>query len=213
MYPRHSYLDPMYTMSVPANYTAYGIVDLIAHTLEAYFGEGDASLSDKFVAAIGKEAMEYGPALMTDLQNYDLRARIMWAATMALNGFTSFGRVNGDWGVHALGHVLSFLYDTPHGATLSIVYPAWLKKMKERIPERIAQLGYQLFGVKDADKTIAGIEGFFSKIGSPVKLGDEGIGREKYDEILILKNENKSQGLAQPLEDSDRKDILDIMYS
>lgn len=203
----------MYTMSVPANYTAYGIVDLIAHTLEAYFGEGDASLSDKFVAAIGKEAMEYGPALMTDLQNYDLRARIMWAATMALNGFTSFGRVNGDWGVHALGHVLSFLYDTPHGATLSIVYPAWLKKMKERIPERIAQLGYQLFGVKDADKTIAGIEGFFSKIGSPVKLGDEGIGREKYDEILILKNENKSQGLAQPLEDSDRKDILDIMYS
>ena len=132
LYPRHSFLDPSYTRSVPANYTAYGIVDLTAHCLEAYFGEGDASLSDRFVEAIIKEGMEYGPKLMNDLDNYDLRARIMWAATNALNGLTSFGRANGDWGVHALGHVLSFLYDTPHGATLSIVYPAWLKKMKER---------------------------------------------------------------------------------
>ena len=47
----------------------------------------------------------------------------------------------GDWGVHALGHTLSFLYDTPHGATLSIMYPAWMKVMRERAGDRIKQLG------------------------------------------------------------------------
>jgi alcohol dehydrogenase YqhD (iron-dependent ADH family) len=137
MYPTHSYLDPTYTISVPQNYTAYGIVDLIAHCLEAWFGEGEASLSDRFVAAIIEEAMEYGPALMQDPKNFDLRSRIMWASTNALNNMTIYGRVSPDWGVHLLAHTLSVLYDAPHGATLSIVYPAWMRVMQDRAKNRI----------------------------------------------------------------------------
>ena len=110
MYPKISFLDPSYTLSVSAEYTAFGITDLIAHALEAYFGKGDASLSDRFVYSIIKEALDYGPALMNDLQDYDLRARIMYAATMALNNLTMYGRESGDWGVHSIGHVLSVLY-------------------------------------------------------------------------------------------------------
>ena len=212
MYPEHSFLDPSYTESVPANYTAFGIVDLIAHSLETYFGEGDASLADRFVVSIIREAMEYGPALMNDLHNYDLRARIMWAATNALNGLTSFGRTGGDWGVHALGHILSFLYDTPHGATLSIVYPAWLRKMKQRIPDRIAQLGDQLFGIHDADAAISGLEKFFLEVNSPVRLQNTGIGKDKFMEIIELMNRNRSQGNIHPLNNEDRKEILENMY-
>jgi len=212
MYPEHSFLDPSYTESVPANYTAFGIVDLIAHSLETYFGEGDASLADRFVVSIIREAMEYGPALMNDLHNYDLRARIMWAATNALNGLTSFGRTGGDWGVHALGHILSFLYDTPHGATLSIVYPAWLRKMKQRIPDRIAQLGDQLFGIHDADSAISGLEKFFLEVNSPVRLQNTGIGKDKFMEIIELMNRNRSQGNIHPLNNEDRKEILENMY-
>ena len=95
MYPVHSFLDPAYTRSVPANYTAYGIVDLMAHSLEAWFGEGEATLSDRFVISIIREAMEVGPALMKDLDNYKLRAKIMWAATNALNNITIYGRSSG----------------------------------------------------------------------------------------------------------------------
>jgi alcohol dehydrogenase YqhD (iron-dependent ADH family) len=211
MYPAHSFLDPEYTCSVPSNYTSYGIVDLIAHCLEAYFGEGNASLSDRFVESIIKEAMKYGPELMNDLENYDLRARIMWAATNALNGLTGYGRVSGDWGVHALGHVLSFLYDTPHGASLSIVYPAWMKKIKERDPERIAQLGLQLFGLKDAENTIKEIEKFFSRLGSPVRLEEAGITDNKKEEILELMNRNNSSGIYYILSNKDRKDIVELM--
>lgn len=211
MFPAHSFLDPAYTISVPANYTAYGIVDLTAHCLEAYFGDGDASLSDRFVEAIIKEGMEYGPMLMKDLENYDLRARIMWAATNALNGMTSYGRINGDWGVHALGHVLSFLYDMPHGATLSIVYPAWLRNMKERIPGRLAQLGKQLFGKEDADAAIEGLEAFFSELGSPVRLSEGDLPKDNYDDILKLMKENECTGAAQELNDDDRENILKFM--
>jgi alcohol dehydrogenase YqhD (iron-dependent ADH family) len=208
MYPAHSFLDPTYTISVPANYTAYGIVDLVAHCLEAYFGAGEATLSDRFVEAIIKEAMEAGPLLMNDLTNYELRARIMWAATNALNGLTSYGRVSGDWAVHGLGHVLSYLYDTPHGASLSIVYPAWLKKIKERNPSRIAQLGEQLFNRKDADATIKGLENFFGGLGSPVSLKEIGKNKTHTDEILRVMDLNKVNGMNFKLSADDRSDIL-----
>jgi len=211
MYPKHSFLDPSYTISVPLNYTAYGIVDLVAHCLEAWFGAGDASLSDRFVESIIKEAMEFGPLLMNDPSNYDLRARIMWAATNALNGLTSYGRVSGDWAVHGLGHVLSFLYDTPHGASLSIVYPAWLRKIKERNPDRIAQLGERLFNSKGADATITGLENFFKSLGSPVRLSDIGKGQKELDEILRVMNHNKVSGMNFKLNEEDRKEILMLM--
>ncbi len=211
-YPVHSFLDPSYTQSVPASYTAYGIVDLVAHSLEAWFGKGDATLSDRFVVSIIQEAMTFGPALMEDLESYELRASIMWAATNALNNTTMYGRVSGDWGVHALGHILSFLYDTPHGATLSIIYPAWLRLMKERAGKRIIQLGQQLFGVDTVEETITSLESFFQKLGSPVNCKEAGIAASKKEEILDLMNRNRAQGMNHQLSDEERKELLNHMF-
>lgn len=211
-YPAHSFLDPSYTQSVPTDYTAYGIVDLVAHSLEAWFGRGEASLSDRIVVSIIKEAMEYGPALMKDLENFDLRARIMWAATMALNNTTMYGRVSGDWGVHALGHVLSFLYDTAHGATLSIIYPAWMRLLKDREGERIIQLGRELFGVSTVDETIESFESYFKSLGSPVKCQEAGISESKKGEILELMNRNRAQGMNHRLTDEEREHLLSYMF-
>lgn len=194
MYPKYSFLDPEYTISVPANYTAYGIVDLIAHCLENYFGDGDATLSDKFVCAIIREAIEFGPKLMDDLNNYEYRAKIMWASTCALNGTTAYGRKNGDWGVHSIGHILSLLYDIPHGASLSVVYPAWLKYHMNIIPERISELGKEVFGVETAEETIDRFESFFKMIGSPVRMSEAST-QYKEDEVLRLMIKNRAGGV------------------
>lgn len=212
MFPAHSFLDPVYTQSVPADYTAYGIVDLVAHSLEAWFGAGRADLSDRFVVSIIQEAMEVGPMLMNDLENYDHRARIMWAATNALNDTTMHGRISGDWGVHALGHTLSYLYDTAHGATLSIFYPAWMRRLSEQKPERIIQLGKALFNAMTADETIAGFEAFFSKLGAPVRAGEAGIDGDKKEEILYLMRKNRASGIHVKLEEKDREKIVDMIY-
>ena len=212
MYPAHSFLDPAYTKSVPANYTAYGIVDLVAHSLEAWFGFGEASLSDRFVISIIKEAMEDGPALMKDLESYELRANIMWAATNALNNMTMYGRASGDWGVHAFGHVLSFLYDTAHGATLSIIYPAWMRVLKERAGDRIIQLGRELFDVSTVDETIEALEAYFKSLGSPVKCQEEGIDISKKEEILNLMNRNKAEGLNYKFSNEERQVLLNHMF-
>ncbi len=212
IYPAHSFLDPSYTKSVPANYTAYGIVDLVAHSLEAWFGKGEASLSDRFVISVIKEAMEYGPALMKDLESYELRANIMWAATNALNNITVYGRESGDWGVHAFGHVLSFLYDTAHGATLSIIYPAWMRVLKERAGDRILQLGKALFGLNTVDETIDAFEGFFQSLGSPITCQEAGIEESNKEEILNLMNKNQAEGINFKFSKEEREQLLDHMF-
>lgn len=211
VYPAHSFLDPSFTLTVPLNYTAFGIVDLIAHSLEAWFGEGDASLSDRFVLAIIQEALEYGPQLMNKLGDYDLRARIMWAATNALNGLTSFGRKSGDWGVHGIGHTLSVLYDVPHGASLSIVYPAWMRLVGERDPERIFDLGNRLFGVTGVGDTIQKFEAFFHELGSPIRMSEVGIPNQEHANIANLMEKNGITGTHHKLSGNDYKALVKFM--
>lgn len=211
-YNQHSFLDPENTFSVAKNYTAYGIADLIAHSLEAYFGAGDATLSDKLVFAIIKEARENGEALLNDLNNYDLRAKIMYAATMALNQTTMYGRVSGDWGVHSIGHILSLLYDVAHGASLSIVIPAWMKFHKEKISDRIAFLGQNVFGAKTADETIDAFEAYFKSIECPIRLSDIATGKESKAEILQIMNVNKVGGANHKLTNEDHAKILNLFW-
>jgi hypothetical protein len=211
-YPAESFLDPAYTLSVPPDYTSYGVTDLIAHCLEAYFGEGEATLSDRFVYAIIREALDYGPLLMNNLSDYALREKIMYAATSALNNLTSYGRKSGDWGVHSIGHVLSVLYDVPHGASLSIAYPAWLKLHLNRIPERIAELGKNLFGTVTAEETINAFESFFITIKSPVRLTESRINAaEKGEEIFQTLKMNRAGGNHHKLNDADYRELIRIM--
>jgi len=211
-YPKESFLDPAYTLSVPADYTGYGIADLVAHCLEAWFGEGEASLSDRFVASIIHEAIAYGPSLMDDLENYQLREKIMYAATSALNNLTMYGRKNGDWGVHSLGHVLSVLYDVPHGASLSIVFPAWMRHHREKAGERIIELGNALYGLGTVDETIYELEAFFTSIGCPTRLSDFGIdAREKGEEIVQTMIINEASGNHFKLGEEDYRKLVELM--
>ena len=210
-FPKHSFLDPQFTLSVPRNYTAYGIADLVAHCLEAYFGKGEASLSDRVAIAIIKEAFCYGPLLLNDLRNYELREKIMYAATLALNGTTMAGRAGGDWGAHDIGHVLSLLFDIPHGASLTIAYPAWMKLMKERIPERISVLGKELFDVETPDETIISFENFFRQIECPLRLEEAGIGQQSGKQIFDTMLLNKVDGTNHKLSADDYSALLELM--
>jgi alcohol dehydrogenase YqhD (iron-dependent ADH family) len=211
IFPKHSFLDPTFTLSVPRDYTAWGIMDMVAHCLESYFGKGDASLTDRFTVSIILEAMEYGPALLAQLDDYDLREKIMFAASCALNGMTLWGREGADWGAHGIGHTLSVLYDVPHGASLSVSYPAWLKYHLPVAEERIASLGLSLFGKADAVACIKGLEAFFIEIGCPVRLAELGISANDKQKIISNLVLNQVSGSLYKLDESSYGKICDLM--
>ena len=207
MFPRHSFLDPTFTISVPKNYTAYGIADLVA-----FFAKGSAPLSDRMAVSVILEAMDASPLLLENLTDYELRARIMWASTLALNGYTGFGRTfNGDWGVHAAGHVLSLLFDLPHGASLTIVYPAWLKYHSEKAKERIERLGNLLFNNPSVNNTISGLEQFFINIGCPTKLSEAGIHASAIPRIRDVMVKNSVSGTSWLLTAADYPELIKLM--
>ncbi len=211
IFPRHSFLDPSLTLTVPHDYTAYGIADLIAHCFEAWFGAGETTLTDRFIVSIVQEAMKSGPALLKNLHDYNLRAGIMYAATMALNGTTLLGKVSGDWGVHSIGHCLSLLYDIPHGASLTIVYPAWMKFFKERIPDRIALLGSALFNEPlTPESSIHHIETFFRSIDCPVRLSEMSIPGDLKQSIYESMVINRVSGMNLKISERDYGDLIDL---
>lgn len=210
-YPSISICDPTYTLTVSKEYTAYGLVDIVAHLLEAYFGEGNASLSDRFVIGVLKEISQIAELLLNDLNNYELRERMMWASTCALNGITFHGRKSGDWGVHDVAHHLSLLFDVPHGASLSVVYPAWIKLHRRLLKDRIIYLGKEWFNVRSTNQTIDKLQTFFSSIQCPVSIEELKLNINQKEQFLNLLFKNKPSGMFHKLNKPKLRKLVEYM--
>ena len=218
LFPKVSILDPEFTYSVPANFTAYGIADLMAHSLEVFFGLGDAPLSDHYIASILKLAIQFGPETISNPNNYEARANIMWLATNALNGTILNGRGTGDWGCHGLEHTLSVLYDIPHGAGLSIVYPAWLKYHLPKIKSRLVFLAKHVFDLNEGTEEelalqfIEHLEKYFKAINTPIRLSDYQIPQSDHQKIIDNLTLNAITGRVYPLNSMDYHGIINLMW-
>ncbi|MCS6822401.1 MAG: iron-containing alcohol dehydrogenase [Microscillaceae bacterium] len=212
MYPKVSFLDPEFTYSVSANYTAYGIADLISHCLEQYFDKSHSPLSDSFTIEAIRLAMEYGIKVMENLYDYDARANLMWLATVALNGALSAGKKGGDWGVHAIEHTLSVLFDIPHGAGLSIVYPAWLKYFYPQIESKLTLLAQRIISpAAKAQDFIQHLEEFYQNIQTPIRLREVNILPDKHNLILDNLVQTNANGSFFKMKKTDYEQIIQLM--
>lgn len=217
-YPKVAFLDPQLTYTVPADYTSYGVTDLMAHCFELYFGKGQSDLSDHYIASILKLAIKYGQIVQKEPYNYEARANIMWLATNALNGSLGLGKQGGDWGCHGIEHTLSVLYDIPHGAGLSIVYPAWLKFHKDSLTNKLSFLYRNVFNTnveddaKAAELFINELEYFFKSINTPVRLKEVEISSTERDKILDNLKLNNVNGGAYKLGEAEYESIVDLMW-
>ncbi|MCD4682059.1 MAG: iron-containing alcohol dehydrogenase, partial [Bacteroidales bacterium] len=93
-----------------------------------------------------------------------------------------------------------------------VVYPAWLKLMKDRIPQRIQEFGKAVFNTSTAEETISALENFFISIEAPVRMNELGIGKDKKPEILDMMIKNKVNGMYYMLTNQDLEKILDFMF-
>jgi len=178
VFPRFSILDPETTYTLPERQIANGIVDTFVHVMEQYITYPvNAPLQDRFAESILITLIEEGPKAMEQPRDYNTRANLMWAATLALNTLLSRG-VPGDWSTHQIGHELTALYDIDHARTLAIFLPAVLKHQKKAKSAKLVQYGRRVWGLsgededKLADEAIAKTVDFFQSLGVPVSLSD-----------------------------------------
>ena len=209
--PKFAILNPELTMTLPPFQTACGLADMFAHLCERYFSPTrDVTLTDNLCEAVMRTVVEESAKVMADPSDYQARANVMWAGTLAHNDICGAGRVQ-DWASHGIEHELSALYDCAHGAGLAVVMPAWMTYVHKTDPARFARFARNVFGVghgaPDTDAALAGIAAFrkwLKSLGLPLTFAE--LGAKEEDIPLLVKTLNlngNTLGGFQPLSEDD----------
>lgn len=166
--------NPELTYTLPKEQTAYGIVDIIMHTLERYLQvSAENEPADRFAEGLMKSVIEAGKKVMQNPTDYDARAVLMLMSSYSHNGLTNIGKPFG-LPVHQLEHVLSGLYpEVAHGEGLAILWPAWARYYLQYDIDKFDSLARNVFGsnlenkLENAKKGIALMEQFFISLDIP----------------------------------------------
>ena len=189
--PVFSILDPTFTFSVPRKHTIAGVADIMSHTFENYFAPNKAAfLQSRLAEAVLKTCIKYGPIAADNPDDYEARANIMWASSLAINGLLSEG-ADVAWTVHGMEHELSAYYDITHGEGLALLTPHWMEYvLSDDTLWKFKDYGVNVWGIDSSlgDMEIAKLaiektSEFFRNLGLPMTLSEVGIGREKLKEM------------------------------
>lgn len=215
-----SFLDPTYTFTLPPYQTAAGITDMFAHLLERFFSEtGNVPITDNLNLSIMKTIRACAPRVMENPEDYEARANIMWAGTLAHNGLAGMGRA-GDWGCHALEHEVTVVNPTvAHGAGLAVIFPAWMNYVYKENPERFVLYGQEVFGISrtddveaDARRAIDATAQFFGSLGMPGRLADFDVHEEDIERMIptLIANKGEVFGSFKKLTADDARAVYRI---
>ncbi len=214
--PVFSIMDPQYTYSVSKYQTAAGSSDIISHTFENYFNNtNEAYLQARLAEGILKTVIKYAPVAIDHPEDYEARANLMWASSLAINGLISYGE-NTAWTVHPMEHELSAFYDITHGAGLALLTPYWMEYILcEKTVDKFVEYGVNVWGIdsskapmKIAKESIDKTREFFISIGMPSRLRDINIDETHFD---IMSEKAADGGLKYayvPLTKEDVKNIF-----
>ena len=184
--PKFSILNPELTTTLPAYQTACGITDIMAHLYERYLTNSkDVEVTDRLLEALLITMKNEGPKVIKDPSDYQARANIMWAGTMAHTNSCGVGRSQ-DWNSHNIEHELSALYDCAHGAGLAVTMPAVFKYEMSHDEARFEQAARRIWGVDTAQEGIEAFRNYLISIGMPSTLGE--LGGKEEDIPVLVKN-------------------------
>ena len=184
--PRFSVMDPELTQTLPAYQTACGATDIMAHVFERYFtNTREVEITDRLCEAVLLTMVKETPRVIADPNNYEARANIMWAGTVAHTNIVGVGRQQ-DWNSHRIEHELSALYDCAHGAGLAVIMPAWMEFVYKHNVMRFCQMATRVFGCQmdfenpenTARAGIKAFRAFLHSIGMPINFAELGANEE-----------------------------------
>lgn len=209
--PVFAVLDPVYTYTLPPRQVANGVVDAFVHTVEQYITYPvNAKVQDRFAEGILLTLVEDGPIALKEPENYDVRANVMWAATMALNGLIGAG-VPQDWATHMLGHELTAMHGLDHAQTLAVVLPSLLNEKRNEKRGKLLQYAERVWNITEGseeeriDAAIAATRNFFEQMGAPTRLSAYGLDGSTIPALLVKLEEKGMTKLGE------RQDItLDV---
>lgn len=221
--PKFAILNPALTQTLPAYQSACGATDILAHLYERYLtNTPNVEVTDRLIEALMKTIISETPKVLGDPNNYDARANIMWAGTLAHNNVCGVGRTQ-DWSSHKLEHELSALYDCAHGAGLATCMPAVFTYTLDHDIDRFAMVAHNVWGIpydeelpkKTAIEGINALKNFLHEIGMPINFGELGAKEEDIDYLahtcVYGNNQNGELNLFTKITEEDARNIYKLM--
>ena len=193
-YPTFSLLDPKYTMTLPPRQLRNGVYDAVCHCIDQFLTPQRVPMMDHFWMAVLKELVDIGPEVVKEGSSLELHARLVQAASFALNLIFGLGKTE-CWSIHTIGHQLTAKWGIDHGATLAIVTGPFLETQFEARKPLLAETAEYVFGVRDGSEDekarafITHINKFIETIGQPRKVSQwEGakIGPNDVEEVTKM---------------------------
>ncbi|OIQ48034.1 MAG: NADH-dependent alcohol dehydrogenase [Gammaproteobacteria bacterium MedPE] len=203
--PQFAVLDPAVTLTLSDRQISNGVVDAFVHVMEQYLTyDVNGKVQDRFAEGLLQTLIEEGPKalLPTTKDDLEIRANIMWSATMALNGLIGAG-VPQDWSTHMIGHELTGGYGIDHARTLSIILPAVMKVKRNDKHGKLLQYATRVWNITDGSddqkisQAIALTEGFFKEMQVPTRLSDVQLGETEVKDILAKLDEHGMRALGE----------------
>lgn len=215
--------NPELTYSVSKYQTACGAVDIAMHTIERYFCPGqDTYLTDALAEAVIKSTIKAGRDCIDNPNDYEARANMMWASSVAHNGLTQCGR-EFMLIVHQFEHEVSGMYpNVAHGAGLAAIWCSWARYVYRANIMRWLQYSHNIWNVdidyehpeKTILKTIDLQEEYYDSIGMPTNIYQLGVKEADLEELALACSRNKTRKLIgdMPLGYDEILDVFKMAY-
>ncbi len=189
--PKFSILNPRYTMSLPKYQMTAGIYDIFNHICEQYFSGEDDNTSDYISEGLMKSVVYSSRIALKDMENYEARSNIMWAATWGLNTLVSRGKST-DWMVHMLGQSVGACSNATHGMTLSAVSMPYYRFIMPYGVKKFARFAVNVWGIQAEGKTdiqmakegLDAMEAWMKELGLAMNLSEVGVTPDMIEDIV-----------------------------
>jgi len=176
LFPRLAVLDPTLTSSMPETVTVDTGLDAMCHAIEALFSTQRSVFTDLHARSALDKVVGYLPIVRAQPDDLAARGWMQLAATFG-------GMAIADTATlvpHALSYPVTVRYDLPHGRATALLMPAFLDRVAESEPERVAFVGRLLGKQDDAP---GALRGFIEKLGVAPRLGAYGMHESDIDEF------------------------------
>lgn len=214
-FPYLSIVDPVLTITMPEELTAFTGFDALFHSLEGYIATNRGECGQMVqLAAIGNIA-QYLKVAIENGDDIDARTKLSYASMMS--GLSmSFGSVTSE---HAIEHALSGMYpNLPHGAGLIMISEDYFRYFVENgaVPDRFLEMSLAMgqISIKEPFDFIKALKRVKDECKvSDLKMSDYGIKTEDFSEVVKKARLTNARLFANdPLELTDEA-ILDILES
>ncbi len=131
IFPRISFADPSFTLSVSRAVTIDTAIDALSHAVEGYMSKASTPMSDVWA----EEAMRFLGMHLTDLDkelSYAVREDLMYGATLAGIVIAQSGTTL----VHGMGYSLTYYKGLSHGRANGLLLPYYMQLMEETMSDK-----------------------------------------------------------------------------